>query len=279
MTNAQRLLKRVGIVSVALAASGIFFTAVFLIVRPSATCFDGRMNGGETGMDCGGPCSADCPEIFDPEPFVIREAVSVPGNRSGEYDAVVRVYNPNDMIGASSIGYDLILRDASGAEVGRMPGTGFILPQESKYVLGLGIPVSGIPAAVEIVFRDALWQRFSGYQERPELSVYQARYEKVSSGPFFGEALGTLRNDSPFDFRSVAVTVVLRDVSGVPVALNRTEMNTLLSGDVRDFMLRFPNAFPGEVATVDTEVDADFYREDSFIGRYRTGTEQFQSLR
>jgi len=272
------MMKRVKIVSVAIVFLALVGTILYFSTKPKETCSDKKRNQGETGVDCGGPCGA-CAEIFSPEALLVREAAFVPGNSSSEYDVVAKVYNPNDTIGASEIGYDIILRDSTGSEVGRASGTDSLLPQETRTLLSIGVRTSGAPASAEVSFRDARWQRFSGYQERPPLTVYRTRFDKISSGPFFGEAFGTLRNDSTFDFRAVTVKVVLRDASGRPVAINQTEVNTLLSGDVRDFTLRFPKAFPGEVSTVETEADVDFFHEENFIRRYRTGSEQFQMLR
>jgi len=279
MTGSRRMMRRVKIGSLFMLFLFVVIVPSYLLLSPKKTCSDGKKNQGEAGIDCGGPCPIVCQEVFSPESFELRESLFVPTGVSGKYDASVRVYNPNDTIGAASIGYDIVLRDSTDVEVGRFSGTESILPQESKYFFGLGIDVSGMPSSVGIEFHDGDWRRFSGYQERPALTVHGLRYDKVSSGPFFGEVFGTLRNESPFDFRSVTVKVLLRDTSGKTVALNRTEVNTLLSGDVRDFLLRFPSAFPGAVASVDAEVDADFYGETSFVERYRAVPERFQELR
>ncbi len=279
MTNSQRAMRRIKIASVVTVSLALVGTALYYLLRPVATCFDGIQNQKEGGVDCGGSCSSVCAEVFAPEAFIIREAAFVPGNSSSEYDALAKVRNQNGTIGAAEIGYDFILRDAVGIEVGRVSGSDSILPQETKTLIAIGIKTSGVPVTVEVSFRDATWQRFSGYQERPQLTLYQMRFAKISSGAFYGEALGTLRNDSTFDFRSVTVKVVLRDATGKPVALNQTEVATLISGDIRDFTLKFPKAFPGEVATVEAEAGTDFYHQDNFIQRYRSGNTQFQKLR
>ncbi len=279
MTNSQRAVRRIKIASVVTVFLALVGTALYFLLRPVATCFDGIQNQKEGGVDCGGSCSIVCAEVFAPEAFIIREAAFVPGNASFEYDALAKVHNQNGTIGASEIGYDFILRDAAGIEVGRVSGSDSILPQETKTLLAIGIKTSGVPATVEVSFRDATWQRFSGYQERPQLTLYQMRFNKISSGAFYGEALGTVRNDSTFDFRSVTVMVVLRDAAGKPIALNQTEVATLIPGDIRDFTLKFPKAFPGEVATVEAEAGTDFYHQDNFIQRYRSGNAQFQKLR
>ena len=110
------------------------------------------------------------------------------------------------------------------------------------------------------------------------MSVINKRYDELSAGPFFSEAVGTFVNDSSFDYKSVFLKVILRDASGTPIAFNQTEMNTVLSGEYRDFILRFPDAFPGDVVAMDVEPDVDFFRDENFVERYRP-RERFQEFR
>ncbi|NTW15680.1 MAG: hypothetical protein HGA38_04950 [Candidatus Moranbacteria bacterium] len=278
MTSSQRLIRRSKIAAVVILFLSLVGIGAYFALRTPPSCTDGRKNGGETGVDCGGSCGA-CPEVLAPEALVIREASVVPGNSASESDAVFKIYNPNDTIGASSVSYDVIFRDTGGSEIGRVSGVDSVLPQETKIVLAIGAAVSGKAVSADIVFRDAKWQRFSGYQERPRLSVYRTRFETVTSGAFYGQAIGTLRNESPYDFRTVTVKVVLRDSSGKPLSVNQTDLNTLLSGDVRDITLPWPSAFPGTVASVEAVADTDFYHQENFIGRYRDASQEFQSLR
>ena len=38
----------------------------FLLLYKAPTCFDGKQNQGEGGIDCGGPCVKLCPSAFLP---------------------------------------------------------------------------------------------------------------------------------------------------------------------------------------------------------------------
>lgn len=265
------------IVSIVCAFLSTVGIGVFFVVRPDPTCFDGRRNQGESSTDCGGPCRA-CADEYHPEAFVIRETAIVPGGNKTTYDALVRVQNPNDELGASELAYEFRLRDADGSVLDTIRGTGFILPQETKTFLAVGLHSETQPAAVEVVFVGQRWQKFSGYQEKPSMSVVDTRYGELTSGPFFSEAVGTLMNDSEFDFRSILVKVVLRDGAGKPIALNQTEMNTVLSRESREFVLRWPKSFPGAVARIEVEPDVDFFRDENFVKRYRE-PEMFQDAR
>lgn len=277
MTLLQRFRKRMAILFATTAIAGAVGISMFLSLYPTPNCFDGKRNQGETGIDCGGPCQA-CVEEYDPEPFSVVEAALVPGGDPDEYDVVARVYNPNDELGAEELSYEFRFKDRDGLIVGSVSGEGFILPQETKTFMEIGIDVPGDPVSVEAVFSGSEWERFSGFQEKPPMSAVNVAYRELSSGPFFSEAVGTLINDSDYDFESVLVRVILRDASGTPVAFNQTEINTLLSKENRDFVFRWPKAFPGTVARVDVEPDVEFFGDANLFERSR-GTEQSQQFR
>jgi len=174
--------------------------------------------------------------------------------------------------------YHFVLKGQDGEVLVEDEEVGFILPQETKTFLGIGLSAESKPVSAEISFSDIEWQKFDGYQAKPPMSVINKRYEELSSGPFFSEAIGTFANDSTFDFKSVLLKIVLRDANGDPIAFNQTEMNTVLSGEYRDFILRFPDSFPGQVASMDVEPDIDFFRDENFVERYRP-REQYQEFR
>ena len=234
------------------------------------TCTDGVQNGKETGVDCGGICTNVCQEIVTGAPFTIEEVAIMPGGRE-RYDILGKIYNPNDTEGASNFRYTLELKNASGAVIATRTGMSFILPQERKTLIEVGIESVETPTQATLRVEDITWERFSGYQEKPNINIYQKRYNQITSGVGFGEAFGLVSNESPFDFRSLTVKVILRDGSGKALAINSTEMRTITTGEERDFRLVWPEAFPGDVEQVEMEVDADYYHADNFLKQYLPG--------
>lgn len=253
-------------VSIVLLGIGTYYA----FFKAPETCSDAKQNQDEQGVDCGGVCTAVCEEKVTGENLQLTEVAFVPGG-NGRYDVLGKVYNPNDVIGASSFTYMVELKDTAGKVIASRGGKSFILPQESKYVLVLNMESSVPPAAASVRVNETEWARFSGYQEKPAVNIYQKRYDKISSGAGFAEAYGLLSNESPYDFRSVIVKVILRDGEGKPLAFNMTEMRTVQSHEERDFRLVWPSAFPGTVEKVETEVDADVYHSDNFMRQYFPG--------
>jgi hypothetical protein len=267
----KRTLKKSLITAVFITIAILFIAALyFIFFYQTPTCTDGVKNGQEGGVDCGGKCANVCEEIVAGQPFTIEEVAIVPGGRD-RYDVLGRIYNPNDTEGASSFRYMVELKNGSGQVIATRTGESFILPQERKTLIEIGIESLEVPTQATLRIEDISWERFSGYQDRPNINIYQKRYNQISGGVGFGEAFGLVSNESPFDFRTLTVKVILRDSTGKALAANSTEMRTVTSGEERDFRLVWPEAFPGAVESVDMEVDADYYHADNFLEQYLPG--------
>lgn len=250
---------------------------VYLPFKPPETCLDGKKNQNETGIDCGGVCGA-C--IVEPvlEDIQVTESAWVLAGKGNEYDVVGKISNPNNDYGASSVTYTFRVFDASGGVLAERSGTSFILPKEEKYLVETGLALSGKPSRVDVVLKEVAWEKFAGYKERPALDVYNKSFERAS-GTSFGVAKGLVVNNSPFDFTSIGIVVVLRDGNSHVVALQKTDMQTLRSGEQRDFTLLWPDPFQGDVEKVEVQTDANVYRTDTFIRTYLpTMSQSFQNL-
>ncbi|MEI9966622.1 MAG: FtsW/RodA/SpoVE family cell cycle protein [Candidatus Moraniibacteriota bacterium] len=274
MFQGHRSLKRAFIVFLLIAILGALgFGVYWSFLHTAPTCMDGKQNGRETGVDCGGVCSNACMAPIAIQDLQITEVALMPGG-TGKTDALGVIYNPNDTSGASRFSYTFEIKDASGQVVATQTGTNTILPQERKTLLAIGLmtpQASGLSGTLRV--GNPEWEQFSGYQSRPNLNIYNRRYTELGpgSGPGFSEAVGLVSNESPYDFRVLTVVVVLRDTNGKPLAANSTQMNTVASGEQRDFRLVWPEAFPGAVTAVDMTIDADAYHSDNFVKQYLPG--------
>lgn len=254
-----------------------FAYLVYLPFKPSETCTDGKKNQNETGIDCGGVCGA-CAVAPVLEDIRVVETAWVFAGKGSEYDIVGKISNPNNDYGASSVPYTFRVLDASGRILAEQSGVSFILPKETKYIVETSLSLSEKPSQVEVVLENVAWEKFAGYKERPALDIYNRSFERAS-GVNFGVAKGLVVNNSPFDFTNIGIAVVLRDGGGKVVALQKTDMQTLRSGEQRDFTLVWPDPFQGDVEKVEVQADANVYRTDTFIRTYLpTMSQSFQNL-
>jgi hypothetical protein len=275
MKKLQRNHKRLIILLIYLAIFSLLGWLIYSWLKTAPTCFDGKQNQNEEGLDCGGVCQKQCEKVFKTQDLIVKEKAFVEGGQ-GKYDVMARISNPNNELGGGEFSYDFKLEDSSGSILAERKGKSFILPVESKYIIETGLDTASAPQNIKVTVGDTKWVEFVGY-ENPELNIYNKRYDLISSGVGYSEAKGLLRNESAFDFDSIKINVVLRDETGKPVAFNSTEMNTINSGEQRDFRLLWPVNFPGSVQGVEMEAEANVFNSENFIKKYTSGgIQQFQ---
>jgi len=261
-----RITKRIIIGLVFLSGLSLFSFFVYKIVSPEKTCFDGKQNQNEKGVDCGGIC-APCRNLSETLDLKVMENSFVFGGND-TYDGLIKISNPNLSVGSPSFSYRTILRDANGNIIDEKTGQAFILPAETKYIAILGFSVARDenPAKLDFEISDMQWQEFIQYQ-KPQLNTYSKRFNLLSD-MVGGEAYGVLKNESGFDFNVIRVAVILRDRENKLLALNTTQMNTVRSGEERDLKLTWPYQIQGEVINVEMEAEADTYNSQNFIKTY-----------
>lgn len=267
----SRMVRRIIIASVFLSFNALFWVGVYYaFLKAPETCFDEKRNQDEKGIDCGGICTNVCVEVVVGRDIEQQEVAFVPGGNN-RYDVLGKIFNGNDAIGATFFRYTFELRDTAGTVIATRSGTSYILPQESKNLIELNLESGAVPGKVTLSITDVVWERLSGYQDKPTVNIYQKRFGLVTDGFGYAEAYGLLSNESSYDFRSIIVKVVLRDAFGKPLAFNTHQMNTVSAHESRDFKLVWPLPFPGVVERADMEIDADVYHSDNFIEQYFPG--------
>lgn len=245
----------------------IVILAGFLIyfwLKPKPSCFDGIQDQNETGVDCGGVCAKPCDNKLAEQNLAVAKKGFVLSGVANEYDLYAYVENPNDSVGSSNFQYEFKLKDSSGKIVGDRKGDEFILPGDSKYVIAPAVPVTGVPTSVEFSITDTTWAESNNLYEKPDIRIVNKNYTELDSPTEFSQATGLLENESPDDFTSIKVQVILTDGNGNVVALNSTQMGSVLAGESRDFTVFWPNQFPGSVSDMEIQPEVNIFNPQSF---------------
>lgn len=255
----------------------IFYIILFLFVIgtivtffiPNPTCTDGKQNQGEMGVDCGGPCLEKCSEEIaqqDAQDLIIEETQIVTTS-SGRWDAVASVKNPNQSYGSGNLVYTFTFLDAQGEVLKTVRESSYILPFQERYFMTLEVDIEGKPDRVDFSIEEISWERFREY-EAPVLRVSNKQFSVLSSSPDYAQAIGLVINDSPYDFETVDAQVVARDASGKIIAIGYTDMQTVVSGERREFIVVWPNFFEGEVVQIDAQAITNMFENQNFIKLY-----------
>lgn len=252
----NRTKKRMIIIAAYVFAAIIFGWILRYLFSASATCMDHKMNQGEKGIDCGGPCTP-CKQVEQALPLsVVEKAITSGGGKT--FDAVVRIQNPNPSLGLSNFSYELVLKDMSGKRIGSSSGSTYILPGEKKYVIANGITVDGTdqPVYMDVNLGEQKWINVNDSLRGVQISTRGVRYGKIQ-GSEGTEVQDVIRNDSDYEFKKVNIVVIVRNPEGKIIALNSTEKNTVRPKEEREFRLTWPYDVGSDSSHVEVEAYAN----------------------
>lgn len=219
---------------------------VLLILRPgfeqAPSCFDNIQNEGETGVDCGGPCTP-C-YIKDAKPLEESGAPQIFKSASlGKAFIAINVVNGNSDLGLNNFYYSVDLVDNANNVVGTVNGYDNILPGESKYLLveydGGSYNVQRISGADFKVTQIGTWRKSSDFLI-PSLSLIST--PTISSSTDQVVVSGTVKNQSAFSVPSLDVTAFVLDKYGDPLFAGKTLVSDLKSFGTANFYVYLPSS-------------------------------------
>ena len=241
-----------------------------------ATCFDGIQNQNEEGTDCGGACIS-CKAAAERllQDIIIYWAQAFPV-KQGLYDFAAYIENPNFSYGGEEIVYRFVAYDMDGREVGSFDGMTFILPHEKKYIIA---PQSGgldrTPASTTFDIQSIAWQKLTNFSD-PGLYVEERLFATQPDAPgTYAQGSGTVVNGSPYNVRSIEVAFIAFDSSGNPLAVNRSEIETVRSKERRFVKVVWPQSFAGVVDDFSVWAYSNFFANENFLSSHGT-SQRFQ---
>ncbi|MDO8521203.1 MAG: hypothetical protein Q7S52_03745, partial [bacterium] len=244
--------RRTIIVLILLAA---FFLLVVLPVwilnRKTPTCFDAKQNQNEQGMDCGGSCLLMCTGATKNIKIIWAKVFPI---RMGAYDIVAYAENPNFNAGAPRVPYTAKLFDENGSVIAERKGETFASPNErfaifaGNMLTGEKVPVRGV---IELA-SEISWVKVEEPKKDIEVS------DKVLVGTGKVPKLSALLTNRELEIlRDIEVTVVIYDVTGLPVAVSATKVEKLDRKGSEKLFFTWPKplSYVAETEKCETPVD------------------------
>lgn len=229
----------------ALGASG------YWVWKPAPSCFDGRQNQDETGVDCGGACAAVCPAEIRP----LKEVwTTVLESNTGVYDAASFVINPNRSYLARRATFAVRVFDAADSLITTHEGEVFLNPAEQLVVLVPRLEVGQrVPARATLEFAaPPVWQKVT--VDRPPLAIrsYQLTLEPTP------RLTAVVANESLHNLTDITVAALLSDAEQNAVAVSSTLVDALAPGATKELVFTWSKAFAREVVLFDFYPHVDY---------------------
>lgn len=234
-----------GITVCVLALLGI---GVYKATYTPPNCFDGTMNGAETGIDCGGGCARVCEGnarslvLLWARPFEVAPGV---------YNVVAYFENQNVTSGIQQLSYELKLYDAQNIlAASPYRGTTFVGPNQRTAVLVSGIQTgSRIPETVFFnLVEQPAWDTVDQIFATPLVTAQDQLYQNLGTT---SKITATLVNNSFYDLRSIPVVAIAYDAQGNAFAASQTFVDVLLQGTQSPVTFTWPFTFANPPARIE----------------------------
>lgn len=232
-----------------------------LFIYAPATCTDGKQNQNEQGIDCGGPCTV-CQEPLADLGILWIKVLPV---EEGLYDLAAQIENKNVNHGSGLVPYTFKIYDSKGKQIGEVKSRSYIMPREKKYIVD-AINLSVVPAKVSLEFGTIEWKKFK-LVESLNLPIFNQVIDLNGKNSYAAFAQGTAYNQTRFDLDTIDIDVVVYDAIGNVIAVNKTQKNTMKSGEGRFFEVMWPKAFANDPSKIRMEQRAytNVFSDANFI--------------
>lgn len=198
--------------------TGITLFTLKGVLFPEPRCDDGKKNGFETGIDCGGSCSLRCTEDTIPlqvvwaKPFPVKENI---------YDVAVLISNKNRGSSPRSVTVEVTVLDGGGAvlytksaAVPAPRGTDFPV-----FFTNLRLQKKPIQVKVKLVEDKS----YALSEEERVLVFARSQFDALS----MRRVMLSLKNQSGLRLDAFPVRVVLYGSGEVPLAVGETKVSAM----------------------------------------------------
>ena len=223
----------------------------FLIALPlltkKPTCTDGKKNGGETGVDCGGACQRICSESVS-EPIVLWSRAFPVSNNN--YNLVAFVENHNKSAAIASVNYEFRIYDTNNLLIGRREGSTFIPPNQQFAIFEPRFDAgqSQIHSVLLQFTSPLVWVK-----KEPTLQTIPIHIDTIIYGDNKDAPTLTARitNESVYDIPAFDVITILYDASHIAINASKTHKDGLNSNSAEPLLFTWPQPFSQVPVTQD----------------------------
>jgi len=216
----------------------------FLFFYKPPSCFDGKQNADEVGVDCGGSCELLCTVQTFPPTVVWERFFEV---SPGVYNVVAYVENQNSNAGINNAQYSFKLFNRDNVLIGERKGSVSLDPKSILPIIENSlITLKQVPERVSFDFTsDLVFEKKEA--KSPSLIVKDEDYF-VDNFPKVSAKIQNITLKPVFDIK---IVVLLYDVFDNVVGSSNTFLEVVNGEDSRDITFTWPNSFKEEVTRIE----------------------------
>lgn len=215
-----------------------------LLINP-ATCFDGKQNGIEEGIDCGGGCALLC-EAEVIEPITVWQRYFKVAD--GIYNVVALVENPNPESGTRRAPYIFKLYDREGVLLQERKGVTELSPKEIVPIVENNL-LTGKLDTVRVSFE--FTEELIFEKEPLEKQVIVVRDEELTEERDSPRINANLENISLLPVEDIKVVAIVYDLEDNAIAASSTIVERILKDQSIPVVFTWPQPFEKAVSHIE----------------------------
>ncbi len=227
--------------SFGLLAFVVCIMAIFLypVLVKDPTCSDGKQNGKEVGVDCGGDCLMFCPSQVSVPTVLWSRIFPVSGSH---YNLVAYVENQNINAAIYNVNYEFRVYDVEGKYIGRREGHTYIPPNERIAIFESHFDVGkSVPKSATFAFTSPLtWIKQESVTQALKLRIDRIVYSEDTGSPHLQ---ARIRNDSIFNTPSFDVVTILYNEAHNAIGVSKTHLDGLDKNQSAPIIFTWPTLF------------------------------------
>lgn len=222
-----------------------FFVGYFgyLIFSKEPTCFDGKMNGLEQGVDCGGGCNLMCLSTVSEVKVLWTKLSKID---SGLYDLAFMVNNPNKDSSPLNLPYLISVYGQSGEVIFENQGTFSFEPGKSTPVVVPSVYLEKMPSQMSVRFGTS-----SFYKAYGEIGD-RVTVERISLNRQIDkdEIIVNVKDRTLRLIESFPLIVVVYDNEGEIITTGYSKVFDLKGEEERDVSFVWPKPIEGDIGNI-----------------------------
>jgi hypothetical protein len=220
---------------------------VYLATRETPNCSNGKLDGDETGVDCGGSCQLLCtPEIL---PLVTKGDARLLKIATSTYEAVIVVQNPNATGSITRAPYTFTIFNGASTKPAKVIESDTYVGRSSTFAIFAGPFTLDDASSYRAVFAftpSLMWQKSS--DPLPTLAITDTNLIVASTSAPRLEA--NLNNYGQSSMKNVEVVAILSDSAGNIIATGKTFVDEVAVGGREPLSFSWPSPFEREAVSV-----------------------------
>lgn len=215
------------------------------VISPAPTCSDGKANGNENGVDCGGSCQLVC--VGDTKPLVV-EWSSFIKTQENTYDLVALVSNKNVNIDPLSTSYDFVLTNKDGENIFEKKGE-IVAPVNSAFPIILqNIHLKDRPVQMSVSLSSG---KYFKTVLNGNMTLVKVTSKTFEEGKGISRVYANITNNTLNTLLKVRVGVILFDENKNAVGVGETFIDKLDGQEKRQVIWTWNTPFENKPLTVD----------------------------